>query len=153
MKNTQCKNRNMATNWKTLKMRNSHGRTWNMGRYTEKHVKFETPSVGHGLWQKNSEKRWIWEIHTVGPGLWKENWKMWKNIHKNWMTWDMERSTKKLEKWEMPTVGPGICRETWKMWKMRNTHCRTLRKLTNEENEKIRVIISGIWQKMEKRVK
>jgi hypothetical protein len=39
------------------------------------------------------------------------------------------------------------------MWEMRNTHCRTLRKLTNEENEKIRVIISGIWQKMEKRVK
>jgi hypothetical protein len=32
--------------------------------------------------------------------------------HKHCMTWNMARSTEKLEKLEMPNVGPGIRRET-----------------------------------------
>ena len=36
-------------NWKKWKMRNTHGRTWNMARNTEKHEK--------------------WEMHIVGPGI------------------------------------------------------------------------------------
>jgi hypothetical protein len=37
-------------NWKSWKMRNTHCRTWNMVR--------------------NTEKREKWEMHTVGPGVW-----------------------------------------------------------------------------------
>ena len=39
-------------NWHTRKMRNSHGRAWNMARNTEKRVKWETHSVGHGIRQE-----------------------------------------------------------------------------------------------------
>ena len=35
-----------------MKMRNSHGRNWNMARNTEKCVKFETHIVGHEIWRE-----------------------------------------------------------------------------------------------------
>ena len=42
-------------NWKSWKMRNTHGRKWNMASNIEKHEKLE--------------------MHTVGPRVWQENWK------------------------------------------------------------------------------
>jgi hypothetical protein len=47
-------------------MRNKHGRKWNVARNTEKHEK--------------------WETHTVGPGIWRENSKTWKMRNTNCMT-------------------------------------------------------------------
>ena len=35
-----------------MKMRNSHGRNWNMARNTEKRVKFEKHMVGTGIWRE-----------------------------------------------------------------------------------------------------
>ena len=79
-------------NWKSRKMRNTHFRTWNMARKTEKVGKFR--NVHCRTWNmarklkimenekhpldalKNdeiTEKREKWEIHTVGPGIWREN--------------------------------------------------------------------------------
>jgi hypothetical protein len=52
-------------------MKNSHGRTWNMVRNTEK-----------------CEKR---EMYTVGPGLWGENCKTWKIRDTCCRSWNMER--------------------------------------------------------------
>jgi hypothetical protein len=33
-------------------MRNSHGRTWNMARNTEKHAKLETHTIGPQIWRE-----------------------------------------------------------------------------------------------------
>jgi co-chaperonin GroES (HSP10) len=81
-------------NWKSRKMKNTHFRTWNMARKTEKGGKFR--NVDCRTWNmprklkimenekhllkylKNdeiTEKREKWEMHTVGPGIWRENWK------------------------------------------------------------------------------
>ena len=36
-------------------MRNSHGRTWNMVRKTENRAKWETNTVGHGMWGETAK--------------------------------------------------------------------------------------------------
>ena len=37
-------------------MRNTHCKTWNMAKNTEKHVKCEMHTVGHGIWQETMKK-------------------------------------------------------------------------------------------------
>ena len=126
-------------NWKSRKIRNTHFRTWNMARKTEKGGKFT--NVHCRTWNmarklkimknekhpldnlKNdeiTEKREKWEMHTVGPGIWRENWKSRKRRNTHFRTWNMARKTEK----------GGI---------IRNVHCRTwnmARKLKMMENEK-----------------
>ena len=111
-------------NWKSRKMRNTHFRTWNMSRKTEKGGKCRNvhcrtwnmarKGKNHGKWEtstwrlekwRNHWKTWKMKMHTVGPGIWQENWKSWKmrNIHLTTL-----KMTKSL-----------------KTWKMRNAHWRT----------------------------
>ena len=145
-------------NWKSRKMRNTHFRTWNMARKTEKVGKFR--NVHCRTWNmarklkiikkekhplddlKNDEitdKREKWEMHTVGPGIWQENWKSWK-----WEICTLGREIcwgkrKKVENLEMPTVGRGIWQENWKSWTMRNIHLTTwklTKSLKNVKHEK-----------------
>ena len=83
-------------------------------KYGDKHLKrakWETYTVGHGIWQETMKnvkyekytlynmncgektaKCGKWDTNTVWPGIWRE-------------------TLKKREKWEMHTVGPGIGRE------------------------------------------
>ena len=75
-------------------MRNSHGRTLNMARNTEKHAK--------------------WKTHNVGPGIWQQNWKTLKIWNSHDRTWNMERYTEKRAKWERNTIGHGMWQETVK---------------------------------------
>ena len=127
--------------WKTWKIRNTHGRIWNMTRNTGKCGKSKMYTEGPGIWwknrktwkmrhthcrtwnmAKNTEKHAKWDTHTVGPEIWKK------------------KTTEKPGKLEVHTVGTGICQEYWKTSKMRHKHCMTwnmARKLTNEENEKL----------------
>ena len=126
-------------NWKSRKMRNTHFRTWNMARKTEKGGKFW--NVHYRTWNmarklkimenekhqldelKNdeiTEKREKWEMHTVGPGIWRENWKSRKMSNTHFRAWNMARKTEKYGKF-------------------RNVHYRTwnmARKLKIMENEK-----------------
>ena len=92
-------------NWKSRKMRNTHFRTWNMARKTEKGGKFR--NVHCRTWNMARKLKIM------------ENEKHPLDDLKN------DEITKKREKWEMPTEGPGIWRENWKSRKMRNTHFRT----------------------------
>ena len=103
-------------NWKSRKMRNTHFRTWNEARKTEKGGKFRI--VHCRTWNmatklkiienekhplddlKNyevTEKRAKWKMHTVVPGIWRENWKSRKmrNIHLT--TWKMTKSLKNVK--------------------------------------------------------
>ena len=101
------------------KMRNTHFRTWNMARKTEKGGKFR--NVHCRTWNIARELKIM------------ENEKHPLDDLKN------DEITKKRVKWEMHTEGPGIWRETWKSRKMRNIHLTTwkmtkLRK--NVKNEK-----------------
>jgi hypothetical protein len=101
-------------NWKSRKMRNTHFRTWNMARKTERVGKFR--NVHCRTWNmarklklmeneihplddlKNeevTEKHEKWEMHTVGPGIWRENWKSRKMRNTHLGTWNMARKTEK----------------------------------------------------------
>jgi co-chaperonin GroES (HSP10) len=126
-------------NWKSRKMRNTHFRTWNMARKTEKGAKFR--NVHCRTWNmarklkimenekhplddmKNdeiTEKREKWKMHTVGPWIWRENWKSRKMRNTDFRTWNMVRKTERGGKF-------------------RNVHYRTwnmARKLKIMENEK-----------------
>ena len=81
-------------NWKSRIIRNTHFRTWNLARKTEKvgifrNVHCRTRNMARKLktMEKEkhplddlkkheiTEKREKWEMHTVGPGIWRENWK------------------------------------------------------------------------------
>ena len=103
-------------NWKSLKMRNTHFRTWNMARKTEKGGKFRNvhcrtwnmarklkimENEKHPLYDlKNdeiTEKREKWEMHTVGPGIWQENCKWWKMRNIQLTTWKMTKSLKNVK--------------------------------------------------------
>jgi hypothetical protein len=82
-----------------------------MVRNTEKHGKWETHTLGPGIWQnkkklkKNTEKRGKWEMHTSGHGLWWEKWETWKMKYAHYSTCNMSSYTEKCGKWEMHTVG------------------------------------------------
>ena len=125
-------------NWKSRNMRNTHFRTWNLARKTEKGGKFEISTVGHG-YGKKTENHGKWEIHTWGREIWRGKLKKVKNLemsivgHGIWQEnckwWKMRTFTWRLEKW----------RSHWKTWKMRNAHCRTwnmARKMKITKNEK-----------------
>jgi hypothetical protein len=127
-------------NWKSRKMRNTHFRTWNTARKTEKGGKFR--NVHCRTWNmarklkimenekhplddlKNDEitkKREKWQMHTEGPGIWRENWKLRKVGNTHFRTWNMARNTEKGGKLKMSTVGRGIWHwsNTADMWKIR----------------------------------
>ena len=139
-------------NWKSQNMRNTHFRTWNKARKTEKGGKFRIvhcrtwnmprklkimENEKHPLDElKNdeiTEKREKREMHTVGPGIWRENWKSQKwEIHT--LGREIRRGKlKKLDNLEMSTVAHGIWQETenhgkwetstWLLEKWRN-HCK-----------------------------
>jgi hypothetical protein len=91
-------------NWKSRKMRNTHFKTWNMGRKTEKGGKF-----------RNVHSR-TWYIARKLKTLEKEKHPL--DELKN------DEITEKREKWEMQNVGPGIWQENWKSQKMRITLIR-----------------------------
>ena len=76
---------------KRVKMRNSHGSTWNMARNTENEQKWVTHTVGRRIWQetvnniKNEKCKLSYLVygyknakcgkcdkHTVGPGIWRD---------------------------------------------------------------------------------
>jgi hypothetical protein len=142
-------------NWKSRKIRNTHFRTWNMARKTEKDGKFRnvlcrTWNMARKLKiienEKNplddvkneeiTEKREKWEMHTEGPGIWRENWKSQKMTYTHFRTWNMARKTEKGGKF-------------------RNVHCRTwnmARKLKIMENEKHTLHLKNdeITEKLEK---
>ena len=106
--------------WKTWKIRNTHGRIWNMTRNTGKCGKSK--------------------MYTEGPGIWGKNRKTWKMRHTHCRTWNMAKNTEKHAKWDTHTVGPEIWKKKnhWKTWKIRSAHCRNWnmpRILKNVENE------------------
>ena len=145
-------------NWKSQKMRNTHFRTWNMARKTEKGGKFRnvycrTWNMARKLNSMENEKhplddlkndeitdnREKWEMHNAAPGIWRENLNQGK-----WEIYTLGREIwrgklKKVENLEMSTVGRGIWQENWKSWKMRNFHLATwkiTKSLKNVKNEK-----------------
>ena len=72
------------------KIRDSHGRTWNMARNTEKHEKSK--------------------LYTVGPGIWRKRLKNVQNEKHVLQDLDCGEKIEKLGN-VTHTVGPGICRE------------------------------------------
>ena len=123
-------------NWQMRKMRNSHGRTWNMARNTEKHVKGET--------------------HIVRPEIWWERVKTWnrKNIHNR--TWILERKLKNVENETQTLYDLENGEKHWKIWKIRNAHFRTwnmARTQKNFEKWKAQTIEREIWRETLKNVK
>ena len=55
-------------NWKSRKMRNTHFRTWNTARKTEKGRKFTNVHVRHGIWQENWKS---WKMRKIHLTSWK----------------------------------------------------------------------------------
>ena len=125
-------------NWKKWKIRHKHCLTWNMARNSEnmKREKYTLYDLDHG---EKTEKHGKWDTQTIGPGLWWENSKTWKMSQKHCRTWNMfenwqtrkklnshvntcniAKNTEKHAKWETNTIGLGIWWENWKTWKMRH---------------------------------
>ena len=80
-------------NWKSRKMRNTHFRTGNMARKTEK----------------------VWKFRNVHCRTWNmaRNLKIMENEKHPLDDLKNDEITEKPEKWEMPTIGPGILKENW----------------------------------------
>ena len=76
-------------------MRNTHCRTCNMGRYTEKGIKMHT--VGPGILRETLKSVKKKEMYIVGPGFWLENRKTSKIRYIHCRTWNMARNTEKGE--------------------------------------------------------
>ena len=133
-------------------MRNSHGSTWNMGRYTEKRAKWETNTIGHVIWRETvktwSMRNTISMTRIVARKLKKlenetetlydleygeKHWKTCKMIHTLCRNWNMARKltheeTEKLTWWDMK-----YGKKQWKTCEMRNTFCRTWNMARNTE--------------------
>ena len=77
------------------KMRNSHGRTWNMVRNTEKLAKWKTHTIGSGILQEIVEnvKNEKYPLQDLDYG--KKNEKTWKMRQKHCRTLNMGRNTEK----------------------------------------------------------
>jgi hypothetical protein len=106
-------------NWKLRKMRNTHFRTWNMSRKTEKGGKFRNV---HGRTWNMARKLKIMENE--------------KHLLDNLKN---DEIAEKLEKWETHIAGPGMWQENGKSRKMRNIHLRPwkmTKSLKNMKNEK-----------------
>ena len=112
--------------WKSQNMRNTHFRTWNMAKKSEKFGIFRNV---HCRTRNMARKLKIMENEKLPLDDLKNN-----------------EITKKHEKWEMPTEGPGIWRENRKSRKMRNTHFITwnMAKKT-EKGGKFRNVHSRTW--------
>ena len=139
-------------------MRNTHFRTWNMVRKTEKGGKFR--NVHYRTWNM-AKKCKSWKIRNINLTTWKMT-KSLKNVknekctlkdleygektenHGKWEIHTLGRQIwrgklKKVENLEMSTVGRVIWQKNWKSWKTRNFHLTTwkmLKSLTNVKNEK-----------------
>ena len=119
-------------NWKSRKMINTHFRTWNIARKTDKCGKFwnvrcRTWNIARKLKIMENEKHPLEDL---------------KN----------DEITEKPKKWEMYTVGTGIWRENWKSQKMRNTHLwREIRrgKMKKLDNLEMSTVAHEIWQETE----
>ena len=102
------------------KMTNSHGRTWNMARNTEKRAKWETHSVGSGIWLETVKNVKYKKYTLCDLDLARKL----KNVENETQTlYDLEYCEKhwKTLKLEMDSIGPGLWRENWKTCKMRHT--------------------------------
>jgi hypothetical protein len=124
----------MARKLKIMENENTHCRTWNIARNTEKLKKWEIHTLGTGLLRENQQTRKIETQTLFHLEYGEKHSKTWKMRNTHWRTWSMSRNSEKSQKWEIHTLGPGLWREKWKTWKMTQKQYMTWNMSRNTEN-------------------